>query len=121
VETRVANPVLLSGDVHAHYAAELKADFKDVRSRTIGVEFTNTSISSNGDGSAVTPEFEAIKADNPHIKHHSNLRGYLGCSVTPETFRADFKVLDRVTIPDAPVRSSGTLIVEAGRPGCRPA
>jgi hypothetical protein len=31
--------------------------------------------------------------------------------------RADFKVVDRVTVADAPARSSGTLIVEAGRPG----
>jgi alkaline phosphatase D len=120
VETKAANPVILSGDVHAHYAAELKKDFRDPRSAAVGVEFTTTSISANGDGSAVTPEFEAIKADNPHIKHHGNLRGYLGCSVTPEMFRADFKVLDRVTVPGAPVRSSGAFVVEAGRPGCRP-
>jgi hypothetical protein len=32
--------------------------------------------------------------------------------------RAEFRVLDRVTVPDAPVRTGGTLVVEAGRPGC---
>ena len=33
------------------------------------------------------------------------------------TMRADFKILDRVTVPDAPERNGGTLVVEAGRPG----
>ncbi len=121
VETRAANPIVMSGDVHAHYAADLKRDYRNPASATIGVEFTNTSISSNGDGHAVTPEWERTKADNPHIKHHSNLRGYVACTVTPERFQADFKVLDRVTVPGAPVRSSGALVVEAGRPGCHPA
>lgn len=121
VETKVANPIVMSGDIHAHYGADLKSDFSDPRSATIGVEFTNTSISSNGDGGDVTPEWNRIKGDNPHIKHHSNLRGYVACSVTPGRFSADFKVLDRVTVPGARVRSSGSLVVEAGRPGCQPA
>jgi hypothetical protein len=31
--------------------------------------------------------------------------------------RADFKVLDKVTVPDMPVRVGGSMVVEAGRPG----
>jgi hypothetical protein len=31
--------------------------------------------------------------------------------------RADFKVVDRVTIPNQPARTGGSLVVEAGRPG----
>jgi hypothetical protein len=31
--------------------------------------------------------------------------------------RADFKVLDRVTVRDAPERVGGSLVVEAGRAG----
>jgi hypothetical protein len=31
--------------------------------------------------------------------------------------RAEFKVVDRVTIPDQPIRIAGSLVVEAGRPG----
>ncbi len=121
VETKASNPIVMSGDIHAHYGADLKHDFKNPRSATIGVEFTNTSISSNGDGSAVTSEWDTIKGDNPHIRHHSNRRGYVACTVTPEAFTADFKVLERVTVPGSPVRSSGSLVVEAGRPGCQPA
>jgi hypothetical protein len=31
--------------------------------------------------------------------------------------RADFRILDRVTVPDAAELTGGSLVVEAGRPG----
>jgi alkaline phosphatase D len=116
-ETRAPNPVLLSGDVHVHFGADLKADFENPKSETLGVELTNTSITSGGDGAEVSGNWEAIRADNPHIKYHSARRGYIACTATPETLKAEFRVFDRVTVPDAPERVGGTLVVEAGRPG----
>jgi alkaline phosphatase D len=116
-ETRAPNPVILSGDVHVHFGADLKMDFTDPRSDTIGVEFTNTSISAVGDGAEVSANWDLIKGDNPHIRYHSARRGYIACTATPSTMRADFKILDRVTVPDAPVRIGGSLVVEAGRAG----
>ena len=116
-ETRAPNPIVLSGDVHLHYGADLKLDFTDPRSETVGVEFTNSSITSGGDGAEVGATWEQIRPDNPHIKFHSARRGYIACTATPTGMRADFKVLDRVTIPDAAERNGGSLVVEAGRPG----
>jgi alkaline phosphatase D len=116
-DTKAANPILLSGDVHAHFGADLKMHFADPKSETIGVEFTNSSITSGGDGSDVAGSWERVRTNNPHIRFHSNRRGYVSCTATPAAMRADFKVVDRVTIADAPARSSGALIVEAGRPG----
>ncbi len=120
-DTKAPNPILMSGDVHAHYGADLKADFRDPRSATVGVEFTNSSISSDGDGSEVSGEWDRIKGDNPHIKYHGNRRGYIRCTATPQTLRADFRSVDRVSSPGGTVRTSGSLVVEAGRPGCTPA
>ena len=117
LETRAPNPVVLSGDVHAHFGADLKLDFLDPRSQTVGVELTNTSITSNGDGSEVTGNWEQTRPDNPHIKYHSARRGYIACTATAKTLRADFRVLDRVTVPGEPVRTAGTLVIEAGKPG----
>jgi alkaline phosphatase D len=117
LETHAPNPIVLSGDVHQHYGADLKLDFTDPRSPTVGVEFTNTAVTTTGDGSDVGSTWEATKADNPHIKFHSNRRGYIACTATPRQMRADFKVLDRVTVPDLPARVAGALVVEAGRPG----
>jgi alkaline phosphatase D len=51
------------------------------------------------------------------VKYHSARRGYIGCTVTPAQFRADFKVLDSVTTPNLPAKTGASLIVEAGRPG----
>jgi alkaline phosphatase D len=116
-ETKAPNPVVLSGDVHVHYGADLKLDFEKPGSETVGVEFTNTSVTSGGDGADVSGTWERIRPDNPHIKYHSSRRGYIACTATPATMRADFKVLERVTIPDAPERLGGSLVVEAGRPG----
>lgn len=118
-ETKAANPVLLSGDVHVHFGADLKADYDNPKSPVVGVEFTNTSITSGGDGSDVSGNWEAIRGDNPHIKYHSARRGYIACTATPATMTAEFKVLDRVTVADAPDRTGGTLVVEAGKPGAQ--
>ncbi len=116
-ETKAPNPIILSGDVHLHFGADLKLDFTNPRSETIGVEFTNTSITSVGDGSDVALNWDQIKGDNPHIRYHSARRGYIACTATAATMRADFKVLDKVTVPDQPVRIGGSLVVDAGRPG----
>jgi alkaline phosphatase D len=116
-ETKAPNPIVLSGDVHTHFGADLKIDFANPRSETVGVEFTNTSLTSGGDGADVSATWEQIRPDNPHIKYHSARRGYIACTATRTQMRADFRILERVTIPDAPDRIGGSLVVEAGKPG----
>jgi alkaline phosphatase D len=116
-DTRAPNPIVLSGDVHQHYASDLKLDFTNPDSETVGAEFTNTSITSGGDGTDVAPAWEVAKADNPHVKYHSARRGYIACTATPTAMRADFKIVEKVTAPDQPVRLGGSVIVESGRPG----
>lgn len=118
-ETRAPNPIVLSGDVHMHYGSDLKLDFDNPRSETIGVEFTNTSITSAGDGIDVAANWESLRQDNPHIKYHSARRGYIACTATPSSMRAEFKILDRVSVPNQPARLGGSLVVEAGRPGAQ--
>ena len=117
VDSRAPNPIVLSGDVHVHFGADLKRDFGRPESATIGSEFTNTSATSGGDGSAASANWKVVGPLNPHIKYHSALRGYVACAVTPTTFRADFKVVDRVTVPNQPARTGASLLVEAGKPG----
>ena len=52
-------------DRPARVDGSIVVDFEQPDSETIGVEFTNTSISSNGDGSDVAPDWERIRRDNP--------------------------------------------------------
>jgi alkaline phosphatase D len=116
-ETKAPNPLLISGDVHAHYGADLKVDFASPASETVGAEITNSSITSGGDGSEVAGNWEAIRPDNPHIKYHGNRRGYISCAATQATLTAEFKVVEKVSVPDQPIRTGGTLVQEAGSPG----
>jgi alkaline phosphatase D len=116
-ETKAPNPVVVSGDIHEHYGADLKMNFADPASDTIGVELTNTSISAGGDGQRVGGSWEKIKGDNPHIKYHSARRGFIACTATPAALRAEFRTLDFVMQPGAQAKTSGVLVVEAGRPG----
>ncbi len=118
-ETQAPNPVALSGDVHLAFAAELKMDYNNPDSETVGVEFTGTSVSSGGDGTDVTAGWDAVKGDNPHIKYHSAKRGYTAFVTTATEMQAEYKIIDKVTLPNQPITRGGTVIATAGKPGLR--
>jgi alkaline phosphatase D len=121
LERRPSHPVVLTGDVHVNYAADLKADFQDQASETFGVEFVGTSITSGGDGSDTTTGGQTVLSENPHIKFFNSQRGYVSCTVTPETWRADYRVLPFVSRPGAPVSTRASFVTERANPGVQPA
>ncbi|MFF5263788.1 alkaline phosphatase D family protein [Actinomadura viridis] len=116
-DRNIANPVVLTGDVHANNACEIKKNFDDPGSATVGVELVGTSISSSGDGADTDPGRDALASQLPHIKYYNVQRGYVRCEVTPDLWRTDFKVVPYVSRPGAPIRTDATLFVENGRPG----
>ncbi len=116
-ERETANPIILSGDVHTHWAADVKAVPDDPSSRTLGAELTVSSITSGGDGSDELDFWPAIRNDNPQIHYHSNRRGYIASEVTPSRWTASFKTVDSVTRRGRPARTARTAVVEAGRRG----
>lgn len=113
----VRNLVVVTGDRHQNYAADLKADYTDPDSATVGTEFVGTSISSSGDGQDLGPQGETFLAANPHLKFVNEQRGYVRCSVTPQRWQTDFRVVPYVTRPGAPVSTRASYLVEDGRPG----
>jgi alkaline phosphatase D len=116
-EAKRGNVVVLSGDVHLNCAAELKQDFDDPTSPTLGVEFVATSVTSNGDGYDTNDRLRALLAQDPHIKFYNRQRGFVRHTVTPERWRADFQVLDRVSVPDGTMSTRQSFAVEHARPG----
>ncbi|MFY0758595.1 alkaline phosphatase D family protein [Metabacillus dongyingensis] len=112
----IKNPVVLTGDIHRHVAAELKLDFNDPNSKTIGTELVTTSIASDMDG-AVTDSLAALWLGNPHVKLYNAQRGYVRCKMTPQQLQADFQVLPYVTRPGSPISTFASFVVEAGNPG----
>jgi len=114
-EARPSNPIVITGDIHTHWVSDLKLDFNDPSSRTVGTEFAGTSISSGGDGNDSAPE--DVLASNPHIKFFSNRRGYVRATVTPSLWTGDCRVLPYVSRPGAAVETRASFVVESGRPG----
>lgn len=116
-EHKIANPVVLSGDVHKNYANNLLSDFNDPDSSIVGTEFVGTSMTSFGDGSDMPDVGPTQLSENPHIKFINDQRGYLRCHVTRDTFQADYRVVPYVTRPDAPISTRASFVTEQGHPG----
>ncbi|BAY96769.1 alkaline phosphatase [Tolypothrix tenuis PCC 7101] len=111
-----SNPVCLSGDAHSHWAMDLKADFNNPQSAIVGSEIVCSSISSGGNGDdAVHRYFNT--SDNPHIKFYNNRRGYVRCTLTPDTWKADYLSMLEVTTPFGTISNRASFVVENGRPG----
>ncbi|PRX44009.1 alkaline phosphatase D [Prauserella shujinwangii] len=111
VEAGVRNPVVLTGDVHTHWANELKADYADPDSPVIGAELVTSSITSGGNGQDSDPADDPNLHRNPHIKFRNALRGYVRTRITRDELRADFRVVDRVTEPGAPARTRASFVI----------
>ncbi|WP_332692833.1 alkaline phosphatase D family protein [Halalkalibacter lacteus] len=118
-EQQISNFVVLTGDVHTNWANEIKADFNNPDSKTLGAEFVGTSISSGGDGSDVNNNTDQILAENPHIKFFNNQRGYVRCTVTPNNWQADYQVLPYVSRPGARISTRASFLLEHNNLGLK--
>jgi alkaline phosphatase D len=114
---KLRNLVVVTGDIHQNWAGELKKNFMDETSATLGVEFVATSISSIGDGFDINDNFRAIVQHDPYIKFFNSQRGYVRHVVTPQHWQADFQVLDKVSVPDGRMSTRKSFVVESGKPG----
>ncbi len=112
-----SNPVVLTGDIHSHWVCDLKQDFNDAESATVGTEFAGTSISSEGDGRDAWRGAPTILAENPWVKYHIARRGYVSCEVTPDEWTAHYRIVPYVSQPDAPLETPARFVVENGRAG----
>jgi alkaline phosphatase D len=119
VEAGVRNPVVLTGDVHAHWAADLKLDYDDPSSPTVGSELVCSSITSGGDGADSAARSHPCMAYNPHLRFYNDLRGYVRTTITPQRLSADFRCVDEVSEPGAPAFTRATFAVDDGEPGLR--
>ena len=113
----VENPVVITGDFHSHWASELPADPTDTDSEVVGVEFVGTSISSSGNGKRMDTNGRHVIEENENVYYNNDRRGYVRCTVNPDQWVAEHKVLPYVTAPGASIRTDAQFEVEAGNPG----
>ncbi|MBE3013750.1 alkaline phosphatase D family protein [Microbispora sp. NEAU-D428] len=110
------NGVVLTGDVHSHWAGEVKRDYQDPESPSVAVELVTTSVTSAGDGMDEYPDTKQLLAENPHVKFFNGRRGYVRARLTQDEMKVDFRSLSRVTEPYAPAYTSGSFAIEPGDP-----
>jgi alkaline phosphatase D len=115
---RLANPVVISGDVHTFYATDLRANFGRPVSDdnpVLATEFCCTSVTSN---SRPQSRIDQYVACNPHIKYgRGDRRGYVMMEVTPSRTTAHFQGLDDVQRVDSGVSTIARFVVKDGRAG----
>ncbi|MGH9213803.1 MAG: alkaline phosphatase D family protein [Acidimicrobiales bacterium] len=113
---QVDNPVVVTGDRHATWVCDLKQDFYDPASATVGAELTGTSISSGGDRDPAVfhAVFDPVMVDSPHWKFIDNRHGYLVCDLDRHRWLTDLRTVDTVLAPQATVATFARFVTEAG-------
>jgi alkaline phosphatase D len=113
--SRAANPVVLGGDVHANYVANLRVRPQDRGSPVIAAEFCGTSITAQG---MDAKRIAAIRDANPDIVFaDGSRRGYALLDIGRDRLETRLRVVDTVKRADAGISTAATFTVAAGRPG----
>ena len=116
---KVANPVVLGGDLHMFYVNDIKRDFDNPSSATVASEIVGTSITSQA---RPQDAVDKLRPDNPHIKFaDSRYRGYTRMEITQSRMAAELRAMESVAKRDAACSTLATFVVEDGRPGAQKA
>ncbi|BCY08040.1 alkaline phosphatase [Actinoplanes sp. L3-i22] len=118
---RMPGTVVISGDIHYHYAADLRPDFGRPETAAVAVELVGTSISSGGDGADTTPQLDLQRRYNPHLRLANGQRGYVRCTLGRDALRADYRVMSQVTRHGGTISTRASFVSERTRPGLVPA
>jgi alkaline phosphatase D len=118
-ERKVPGVVVLGGDVHTNYVADLKADFDVADSPVIASEFCGTSITSL---SLPQGQIDAARAFNPHIKYgRGDQRGYMRFTLDAQQLQASLRVVNDALDPASGITTAARFVVAAAKPGAEPA
>lgn len=112
VDRGLPNPVVLTGDVHRHYASNVHLDYDG--GDPVAAEFVTAGIASQGS------EDDYSDTVNPHVQYTNYLRGYVRLSATPDQLTGDFRVVgDPYTPTYSPdnISTDATFVVDNGTPG----
>ncbi|MEO0395909.1 MAG: alkaline phosphatase D family protein [Cyanobacteria bacterium P01_A01_bin.137] len=117
-----SNPVVITGDIHSSWVHDIKADFDNPSSATVGTEFIGTSIAASFGGADTNALVAAAVPGNPHTKFFDGLnRGYVRCTVTPDRWQTDYRTVETIQVPTSTVQTLASFVVENGQPGAQPA
>jgi alkaline phosphatase D len=111
----VDNVVVLTGDIHAGGAADLRYPDAAQAGEVVAHEFVSTSISSPGLGGGALGAFDL----SPFGLAYANFadHGYGRATVTADSWVTEFVVVDTIDAPTAQASVDATAAIEAGVPG----
>ncbi len=118
------NPVILTGDTHNSWAANLSIPGPDGAPTPMGVEFATPAVSSPGleeslfiDPPLLSALFLESAPNAPFdelMYSQTNLRGFMVVDVTPERVRTEWILVDTVFSQDFTAFTDNVLEVQAG-------
>ena len=114
-DKKVPGVVVLGGDVHSNYVADLKADFDDTRAPVVASEFCGTSITSL---SLAQSRIDAARPFNPHVHFgRSDQRGYMSFELDAKRLQVSLQTVDRPLDPASGITTVARFTVDPARPG----
>ncbi len=114
---RAPAPVVLTGDVHSSWIAELHADVDDDASPVVATEFVAPGVSSD------VPEVlrtvgPLLAESSPHIAWSDIAhRGWVLHEIGPDSWTAAYRLVEDVSVPDAPVHVATTWTLDRDERG----
>ena len=117
-QRQVPGTVVLGGDVHANFVADLRVNARDERTPIVASEFCGTSISSHGAKQSTTDKYRAF---NPHLHYaRSDERGTQRFVLRPQQLQAAIHAVDEPMDAQSAEHISAKFTVAAARPGVQP-
>jgi alkaline phosphatase D len=114
-EKKVPGVVVLGGDVHSNYVADLKPDYDDPKSPIVASEFCGTSITSL---SLAQSRVDAARPFNPHIHFgRSDQRGYMSFDLDAKQMNVRLQTVDNPLDPASGITTTARFVVDPKRPG----
>ena len=109
------NALVIGGDVHAFWAADLRRNVAEPRSAVVATEFVGGSITSQGSAETAIAN---LRAKNPHLRFgRGDKRGYGVMTLERKACSVEFRAVDDEKDASSAVRTLARFAVENGRPG----
>jgi alkaline phosphatase D len=111
--------LVLSGDVHSFWAADLRRDFATTRSPAVATEFAGGAITAEG------PSAKSVAnalARNPHLKYgRADKRGYAIVALDKSRCEIEFRGVENEKDPQSAIGTLARFTVARGKPGVQKA
>jgi alkaline phosphatase D len=114
-ERGIANPLILSGDIHAFLANDVHATPGDLDSRVIATEIVTTSLSSLGPPQTLLDSWRDENA-NVHLAR-SDVRGYTRLTIRDTDVRVELIGVEDIRRADSSTYVLASYDIAEGRPG----